>query len=57
MRMNDTLRVSSASKIDNVKVVQQEEMGRVVDTDYDTLWSCLFVMDPVVKNSKETWLV
>lgn len=46
--MNDSISVSGYYKIDNVKQVQQEEVGRVVDTDYDTLWSVVFTMDPTV---------
>ncbi len=55
--MPDTMRVSGSYKIDNVKQVQQEEVGRVVDTDYENLWSAVFVADPLVKRSLETWLV
>lgn len=49
LKMNDSISVSGYYKIDNVKQVQQEEVGRVVDTDYDTLWSVVFTMDHYVK--------
>jgi hypothetical protein len=51
--MPDTLRVSGSYKIDNVKEVQQEEMGTVVGTGYDTIWSAVFTMDPIVKKKTE----
>jgi len=57
LKVKDILRVSDSSKIDFLKQVQQEKVGRVIDTDYDTVWSTTFTMDSVVREAEEVWMV
>lgn len=57
MKMYDGYKISSFNKVSKDGNVGMEPMGEVIGTGYNTLWSCMFTLDPVKKVNTETWLV
>lgn len=57
IKVTDKLSVSSFTKTSAGKKVAREEMGDVIKTSYNTLWSTIFVLDPIKKVNNEIWIV
>lgn len=57
VKMDDTISVSKFGKTSTENSVKREAMGYQIDTNYNTLWSVVFTMDPVKKINREVWLV
>ena len=57
LKMDDQFKFSKFSKMSFQNTVGPEPMGDVISTSYNTIWACVFTLDPVKEIKNEIWLI
>lgn len=57
MKMDNKFKFSKFSKMSFENIVGPEPMGEVISTSYNTIWSCVFTLDPIKEVKNEIWLI
>lgn len=57
MKMDDKFKFSKFGKMSFQSSVGPEPMGEVISSSYNTIWSCVFTLDPIKEVKNEIWLI
>ena len=55
--MDNTFKFSKFGSANFESNVGPEGMGEGISSSYNTIWSCVFTLDPIKEVNREIWLI